>query len=236
QRGAGPVRSKEPQVLSRSISRPFVSPVIRVQVNMMMVMMMTVEVEVAVMMAPARTRRVTVVSSAGEGERKKRGEGKKEKRKRGRLKKVAEKCTKQRGKRGEREGNNSESSPGLVSVRIIGVIIRSGGRITVRSAGRLRAPLGGEREEAARYNAARVTSSCTPPPPPPPPPHPPLLTPPFPSSAFSDTWFATRSSLYGITFWNTSARGPSYRPHMGVFFFFYFFSLSLTHSLMDWIG
>lgn len=48
---------REPQVLFLFISRPFASPVIRVQVNMMMMRMM---------MAPVRTRRVTVVSSAGE--------------------------------------------------------------------------------------------------------------------------------------------------------------------------
>lgn len=53
------VSDREPQVLFVFISRPFVSPVTRVQVNMMMMMM--------VMMAPVRTHRVTVVSSAGGG-------------------------------------------------------------------------------------------------------------------------------------------------------------------------
>lgn len=57
---SGSGHRREPQVFKfPSISRPFVKPVIRVQVNMMTVRMMMVAV------APVRTRTVTVVSSAG---------------------------------------------------------------------------------------------------------------------------------------------------------------------------
>lgn len=59
---SGSWNRREPQVLKfPSISRPFVKPVIRVQVNMMTVRMMMMKVAVA----PVRTRTVTVVSSAG---------------------------------------------------------------------------------------------------------------------------------------------------------------------------